>query len=131
VLGGQTVSISGQDFDEAVELRMDNDIVPVIFIDSNTLEFTSPTHDPGLADLRVKNPSGLEDLRSGAVLYVDTPAWPPEETGQIDSSDMDTAEDGGASDGKVGGCSCTATSGPYSGAWAFLLPLLVLIRRRK
>jgi hypothetical protein len=129
VLGGETVLVIGQDFQEGLELRLDNDILPVTFIDSGSFEFESPEHAEGLADLQVTNPSGLVDLRSGAVLFVAQPTWPPEETGVIDSGGMDT---GGTETGpgKLDGCGCTAQ--PQTAPWfgALLVPLLVLFRRR-
>ncbi len=129
VLGGETVGVSGQDFEEGLELRLDNDIMSVTFIDSETLEFVSPEHAEGLADVQVTNPNGLVDLRSGAVLFVAQPTWPLEDTGLADSGTLDTGE-AGSGDGKVGGCGCAVQPTSKSVFWPLLLPLIALFRRR-
>jgi hypothetical protein len=128
--GGETVVIRGEDFDPSAELRLDNDIMSVTFIDTETLEFVSPAHDEGLADLKVTNPSGLLDLRSGAVLFVAQSTWTPVDTSVVDTSNPDTGSqdnDGG----KVDGCMCTSQGGSPRSLWPLLLPLMVMFRRRK
>ena len=129
VLGGETVVVIGEDFEEGLELLLDNEVVPVTFIDSENLEFISPEHAEGLADVQVTNPNGLVDLRSGAVLFVAQPIWPPEETGTTDSGTPDTG--GNGSDyGKVDGCGCTVQPTSKPGLWPLLFPLFALFRRR-
>lgn len=129
VLGGEKVLVIGQDFQEGLELRLDNDILPVTFIDSESFEFQSPEHAEGLADVQVTNPSGLVDLRSGAVLFVAQPTWPLEDTAPADTANADTGNPE-SGPGKIDGCGCAVQ--PQATPWfgALFLPLLVLFRRR-
>ncbi|MEC7240437.1 MAG: IPT/TIG domain-containing protein [Myxococcota bacterium] len=129
-LGGERVLVSGEDFDERVELYLDDQPLTVSWVDASTLEFDSPEHEPGLADLRAVNPSGLEDLRSGAVVYVEAVTWPPEDSGTADTSSGDTGDASSSAAGKVEGCSCSAmATTPGLGWMAVVLPLLLWWRR--
>ena len=130
-VGGELVTVTGEDFDPLVELVLDDETLAVTWLDSSTLEFISLAHEPGLADLRATNPSGLEDLRSGAVVYVEAVTWPPEDTGTLDTGTLDTGEATGPN-GKVDGCGCSVTNRSASARWAgLLLAVMVGIRRRK
>lgn len=131
-LGGEQVRVTGSDFDPAVALFLDEEELAVTWIDANTLDFDSPEHEAGLADLRVVNPSGLEDLRAGAVVYVEAVTWPPEDSGLLDSGGTDTGDTVESPGGKVEGCSCSAASAPVGVGWlAVGIPLLLLWWRRR
>jgi hypothetical protein len=129
-VGGEIVVVVGEDFDSSVELRIDNDIIPVTFIDAETLEFVSPVHAEGLADVKVTNPNGLLDLRSGAVLFVAQSTWSPVDTSVVDTSTEDTGQQEG-NGSKVDGCMCSAQPTSTRLFWPFVLPLIVMFRRRK
>lgn len=131
-LGGETVSVTGEDFDPLVELYLDDEPLAVTWLDASTLEFESPEHEEGLADLRAVNPSGLEDLRAGAVVFVESVTWPPEDTGSPDTGETDTGDSPGSPGGKVEGCNCSAVSPPAGLGWlAVWVPLMLWWRRRQ
>ena len=107
-----------------MEATLDGEDLDLIWIDATTFTFTTPAHDEGLADLRVVNPNGLENTLSGALLYVDTPTWPLEDTGLQDTGDTEESKGGSASTG------CATL--PVRAGWIWVaFSTLALSRRRR
>lgn len=129
--GGELVTVIGQDFVDGLQLFLDGDLVAATWLDATRLEFESPAHDPGLAAIEIVNPDGLLDYRDGAVLYLENPTWPPEDTAVVDTQNPDTGDDGSASSGKMdGGCGCGAPVGVVPGVfWSLMFGLGLFWRR--
>jgi hypothetical protein len=122
VNGGESFQILGEDFADGASVWVGGVEVEAVFVDATHLEATTPDHAPGVVDVEVVNPDGRRDLRSGGLLYVDDPTWPPVDTGDTG----DTAADAGDGAGQPShGC---ATAPPPPRGWtALFLGLIVAL----
>ncbi len=124
VAGGQSVTITGEAFEEGLSATLDGEALSVTRVDEATLTFTAPAHAAGLVDLAVLNPSGLSDTRYGALYYSEEPRYevPVEDTGG-DGGEAPAADTGEEGEGK----GCATAPGVAGLAW---LLALVAARRR-
>jgi hypothetical protein len=125
--GGEEVFLAGEGFQEGASLIVGSSVVAGTFLNENAISFLSPAQEePGLVDVQILNPNGLDDTRLGALLYVENPN--PQEPSSEVGADGDTglsADDTAVAEGeKPGGPTGCASSSP-------LLLLLLGLRRRK
>jgi len=120
--GGDTVTMTGQDFVDGAVVSVDGVGADTVYVDGNTLQFTTPPHDAGLVDVLVTNPDGLEDLRAGGLLFFTDAAGSLMDTGGEDT--------GGAKRSEPSGCVCSATASPQS-LWMLVFPMFGLLFRRR
>ncbi len=123
--GGEEITVTGEGFHEDLVATLDGETLDVGWIDSATFTFTTPAHEEGLADLRVVNPNGLENTLSGALLFVDTPTWPLEDTGLADTGENEESKGGSASTG------CTTLPSRAGWIWVALSAVALVNRRRR
>lgn len=129
--GGENVDLLGSYFDAATVVTVDGEIVDSQFTDSTRIQISTLAHEEGFATVRVENPNGLSDERSGLLyFYLPSVNEEPTDTGSVEDS-FDTAdedsEDGTALPKNDVGCSSVPRPIGFT-----LIPLLgfVIFNRR-
>lgn len=56
--GGERVTLLGKSFAPGAAVLVGDVLAPVRFVDASTLEIETPAHEPGVVDVRVRNPDG-------------------------------------------------------------------------
>jgi len=109
--GGETVIVTGSGFQNGAVCSVDEAPVACTVIGGQIIEFSTPAHAVGFADVKVENPDGLWDDKNGALYYIPSPDYPETDDADPDDSGFtDTGEDSdedldAVKDGSSGGCS--------------------------
>ena len=102
----EEVFLAGENFQEDASLIVGSSVVTGTFLNENAISFISPAQEaPGLVDVQILNPNGLDDTRLGALLYVENPN-PQEPSSEVGVDDGDTglsADDTATTDGEKPG----------------------------
>ncbi|MBT3221923.1 MAG: IPT/TIG domain-containing protein [Proteobacteria bacterium] len=81
ITGGEEVVIFGAGFHDEMKVIVAQELVSEVHVyNEGTLSFVVPSHSAGPVEVSVLNPDGLSDTRPGALMYVETPIWPPTKT---------------------------------------------------
>jgi uncharacterized protein (TIGR03382 family) len=126
--GGELIDVLGSDFNDGAVVSVDGVAVDTVYVDNWTLRATAQAHSPGPVNVSVENPSGLADLRVGALVYEepDEGPAPPEDTGDLTETGADDKPAGSGSTG----CS-TSAAGGVGISFVGLAGLALLLRRRR
>lgn len=134
IAGGTTVVLTGSQLVDGLTLSFDGAPLDFTRVSDEELSFVAPAHDPGLVDLSVETPDGLNDTRYGGLLYREAVAYVDDgvDTGSAGGDDGGTGGDDGE-DPDDKGCSTLSAGGSGSAPAALLCltGLAAVLRRRR
>ena len=134
--GGDVVMLTGAGFQDGALVSVDGVEVDSEVLSEDSISFTTAAHDEGFANVRIENPDGLSDERSGLLYFYPRPTDAgPTDTGTEPDTDArdteDTASDNLNGDAPKTEGGCSSLGQPLAFSWLSLGLVALLLRRRE